>query len=340
MARQPGYSLPDLTQHLKGILVRLPNWMGDMLMARPALAHLKKAGFEEVIGLVPDRYLPLARMFPELDACIPLSHLSKKQARSFKNYVGLALPNSLRSVLDLKRAGCPVRIGYRTPERVLGLTHAFYPPKSRIWEVERFFRLTHALVTAIKGDTEPLPPIPDVPPLPYQSPDKAIKRNPRIIIHTGASKRPRRWPIRRFIQLAEKIKKDFSDEVLLFADEPLHNPPDHLEIQIFPPLEQLMESIRTCDLFIGNDAGPAHLAAAFDRKTIILYGPGHPSLHRPAPGSGTVFPVTLNWACSPCRQRFWKECRPIEPDTPACLYALLVEDVMMPVREILNSLGG
>ena len=338
MARQPGYSLPELTRHLKGVLVRLPNWMGDMLMSRPALAHLREGGFHEIIGLVPDRYLPLARMFPELDTCIPLSDLKKKPMPQFDDYVGLALPNSLRSVLDLKRAGCPVRIGYRMPERMWGLTHAFYPPKSRIWEVERFFRLAHTLVTAIKGRTESYAPVPPVPPIVKQVSMNKRTGNLRIVIHTGASKRPRRWPIRRFVQLAEKIKKDFTPDVRLFMDEPIQNLPKHLEVHIYPPLEQLIDAVRTCDLFIGNDAGPAHLAAAFDRKTVILYGPGHPSLHRPAPGPGTIFPVTLNWACSPCRQRFWKECCPIEPDTPACLYALLTEDVIAAVRKALSTM--
>jgi heptosyltransferase-2 len=112
------------------ILVRGVNWLGDAVMTTPALLRLREAHPQAYIALLtPAKLAELWRFHPAVDEIIairqgqgPWSVARQLRARAFD--VGLALPNSPRSALELWWARIPQRIGYARPWRNVFLTRA------------------------------------------------------------------------------------------------------------------------------------------------------------------------------------------------------------------------
>lgn len=345
MARRPGKSLLDIATETPGIIVRLPNWMGDILMTRSALLCLQERLQKPITALVPEHYCSLVNLFPEVDTVVALPRrrfpITSEPFRQLKqkikdeNWLGITFANSFRSALDLLQAGSTWRLGYPTDHRRGILTHWILPnPDPHRWEVKRF----HDLVAVLTNGDHPM----EIPKLlePIRC-SSEMNRNTsqNIVIHTGASKKPRRWPIHRYLSIARTcVEKGF--QVRFITDEPIA-----VKESMYPgisffcriALEQLIDEIAYAFLFIGNDAGPAHLAMALGTPALVIYGPGHPSKHRPL-GNGYFKPVTLNWPCSPCKQKFFKECKPILPELPACLSVLQTVEVRIALEQALEEI--
>jgi heptosyltransferase-2 len=137
------------------ILVRLPNWVGDVVMATPALAALRGAHPDAQIVAEGRPYLAgLVRGLPSLDAFLPEVRGTRARARSLRAERfdwALLLPDSVRSALAPFLARVPVRAGYaRDPLRRALLTHRLAPPSEGgrrvpISMVERYLRITRVL---------------------------------------------------------------------------------------------------------------------------------------------------------------------------------------------------
>jgi len=110
---------------------------------------------------------------------------------------------------------------------------------------------------------------------------------PVVILHPGSGGRHKCWPLEGFIQLANAVKKAGFHPLLL------HGPADtHIAAQLAkhvppgallptPGPARLAALLQKAQLFIGNDSGPAHMAAAVDTQTIVLFGPTDPCVWRP-----------------------------------------------------------
>jgi ADP-heptose:LPS heptosyltransferase len=95
-------------------------------------------------------------------------------------------------------------------------------------------------------------------------------------------------------------------------------------------LTQLAELIRRCDLYVGNDTAPMHLAAFVGTPVIALFGPTDPIENAPY-GKGVSVVISKDVSCNPCRNR---QCREL-----LCMDAIEVEDVLESVERILLSRG-
>ncbi len=112
------------------ILVRGVNWLGDAVMSTPALMRLREAKPEAQITLLThEKLADLWRKHPALDSVVTFSNGDRawrtgQKLRDHKFTLGLALPNSHRSAVELWLARIPQRIGYARPWRNLFLTRA------------------------------------------------------------------------------------------------------------------------------------------------------------------------------------------------------------------------
>ncbi|HET6277445.1 MAG TPA: glycosyltransferase family 9 protein, partial [Candidatus Polarisedimenticolia bacterium] len=81
-----------------------------------------------------------------------------------------------------------------------------------------------------------------------------------------------------------------------------------------------------------------HIAAALGVPAIGLFGPGSP--HRTAPRGrrGYVAPVWKGYPCSPCRQKYFRECSPSPSDKPFCLEEIGVDEVEEAAVRLLLSI--
>jgi len=103
-----------------------------------------------------------------------------------------------------------------------------------------------------------------------------------LALHPGSGSSRKNWPAPRFLELARRLAG--SDRWLLVtgpAEEPLAlDAPGALRARSLP-LRVLGASLSRAGLFVGNDAGVTHLAAAAGAPTLALFGPTSPSLWSP-----------------------------------------------------------
>lgn len=104
----------------------------------------------------------------------------------------------------------------------------------------------------------------------------ANSARPRIIIHAGSLDARKRWPLTHYQEIARKILSQQLGTVVLTGTEawPAGEILKHknlLDLTLKTSLRELIAVIETGDVFLGNDSGPGHIAAALGKKTLILF---------------------------------------------------------------------
>ena len=162
----------------------------------------------------------------------------------------------------------------------------------------------------------------------------------------ASGKKPRAWASDRFRQLAERLVERHPGKTVLVHDHhPFDRPDgwpssDSIRTVSGTSLVELTAVIERCSLYVGNDSGPMHIAAALGVPTVGIYGPSSPEQTSPRGVQGvTHLPVSASFACSPCRERFFEECPspPSADERPPCLNDVDVEMVADAVDRVLGS---
>lgn len=134
-------------------------------------------------------------------------------------------------------------------------------------------------------------------------------RDPRaVLLHAGANWDRRRWPLERFAAVAQALAQRGYRVTLLPAEGgPLAGPVAGVTVVEGLGLDGLKALLSEASLYIGNDSGPLHLAAALGTPCLALFGPNLPARSGPwpLPGSaGSPHAVLEEDApCRPCDQR-------------------------------------
>jgi ADP-heptose:LPS heptosyltransferase len=167
----------------------------------------------------------------------------------------------------------------------------------------------------------------------------------RVAIHPGASKLPRSWHPERFGAVARMISNEYGIRPLLLGTE--RDSPALEVIRsvggpacILPPrgqnLQEAAALLERCHLLVCNDSGPMHIAAALGVPVVAIFGPGSPDRTGPWMDPAFCRVLTRRYPCSPCRQNFFKECRPAPSGKPLCLEEVSLEDAVLACRELLD----
>lgn len=98
-----------------------------------------------------------------------------------------------------------------------------------------------------------------------------------------------------------------------------------------------MALLKRCALFVGNDSGVMHLAAAAGIPLIAIFGPQSPVKFGPWSKQAAI--IYSQFPCSPCRQKFFTECQPSPHGKPKCIEAITVDQVVTACRSFLASQG-
>ena len=165
---------------------------------------------------------------------------------------------------------------------------------------------------------------------------KGIGMDSLAVMHPGAPWEPRRWPLDNFIRLAEELITGYKLKVAVIGSAgekslvrafeangvPVLDLTDSLE------LSQLAAFLKAARVYIGNDSGPAHLAAMVGAPVLCFYGPQEPGLF----GALARERVWLkgNTFCSPCWQA---TCVYGENN---CMSLITVDDAKSAVRQLLE----
>ncbi len=116
----------------------------------------------------------------------------------------------------------------------------------------------------------------------------AWKPTDNVAIHPGSGSRRKNWPVERFVELARDIQSTHGLKPVFFTGDAEREYIPELErhLEGFErrhnlPLVELAESLASARLYIGNDSGVTHLAAATGCPTLALFGPSDPALWSP-----------------------------------------------------------
>ncbi|HMD40736.1 MAG TPA: lipopolysaccharide heptosyltransferase II [Candidatus Acidoferrum sp.] len=304
------------------ILVRATNWVGDAIMALPALRAVRARFPEAEITILARPYV--AFLYKGQGVCNNIIDLDYKRdmvsdLRAQKFDTALLLQNAFEAAWFAWRAGIPERIGYARDGRSLLLTKAVPVPKpGEIPAHEQYYYLE--LLRRV-GWLDSLPNDSfiglDVPEENRQRAAAFLLSNGvrpdslRVAIGAGASYGSAKcWPPDRFAELANRLHAEDPKakvDVILFgtrAEAPVSSaiaagmrlPPVNLTGKT--AINDLPALLSQCHLFVGNDSGAMHVAAAVGLPVVAVFGPTDPFGTAPVTPRCSI--VQEKPYCSPC----------------------------------------
>jgi heptosyltransferase-2 len=349
------------------VAVFLPGWIGDAVMATPALRalrdHYRGARLIAVAKPYVAGVLEGGDWFDEtlLDAGgAGLPNLLSIAWRLRRRSVDLAVlfPNSFRSAMAARLGGCKRRIGYARYARSWLLTDVLSPVRDERGRItpsptlDAYNRLAEAAGTTPPSRRMEL----FTTPTDESAADRvwqAARFGPSdevICVNPGAAFGAAKfWPAEYFAELARDLaerrgvgvlvlcgpaEREISRAISVHAAHPAVRTLADLTAPHAdgPPLSLGLSKalVRRCSLLVTTDSGPRHFAAAFDRPVVTLFGPTHIAW------TETYYPraVHLQKAvdCGPCQRRVCPlgHHRCMKELTPAEVFAAV--ERLMPAR--------
>ena len=343
------------------IVIRGTNWVGDAVMTIPALrqlrrlfpkAHLTLATRAWAEGLFADADFLDELQVHEGSGLRSVVH-QVRQWRKGNFDLAVLLPNSLETALVASLARVPLRIGYATDGRQALLTHPLDLPEWRDSKHEVFYylKIVAELEWLIKHEQTFLDTQPDGS-LEVSDARKSVARDflrARGVKRVNAdcrlvalcpgsiNSRAKRWPTERYAALADQLIDELGAEVLLVGSSAeaevsldvsrhMRNRPVLLTGQT--DLAELVALLSLVDLLVTNDTGPAHIASALGRPTLVIFGPTNPLTTRPFSPFGEI--VREPPDCAPCMLR---DC----PIDHRCMTAITAADVFGRAQALLSD---
>jgi ADP-heptose:LPS heptosyltransferase len=135
---------------------------------------------------------------------------------------------------------------------------------------------------------------------------------PIVCIHPGATWPAKQWLSERFGELADLLAAKLGLQAIMIGDAKdaaeinaaLKHSVSNVKVLHDLPLRQLAAIISHCSLFVGNDAGPMHIAAALGTPTIGLFGPGEENIWFPYSTTEGHSALRKDVPCHPCHLDF------------------------------------
>jgi heptosyltransferase-2 len=300
------------------VAVRAPNWIGDAVLALPAVAALAEHFADrEVLVLARGSIAPLFVGLPRIADVLRVAGEGASRLATARRALagqspslGVVLPHSFGSAVELAAGGARELWGYGGPLRRLVLDVAL-PPR---WLRGRHRWEAYALLAAaVTGrpvrERYPLARGPgDVAAADALFADAGLLGDGRPVVGLvpGAHASSRRWPAERFSRLASRLAADGARVVLfgspgerdLAARVAAGADPTPADWSGRTPLPVLVECFRRLDFLVTNDTGPMHLAAAVGTPLLDLCGAANEVVTGPRGPASEV--VVHPIYCRPC----------------------------------------
>lgn len=298
---------------VKSIIIRMPNWIGDFVMATPILLELREHYKDTHITVMCKRSLAcLLQEEKAIDEVIPFDKggvsIAVKKIRKRKYDLGILLTNSLSSTLAFYRGRVKNRIGFKRWPRALFLNKSVKWPENleKKHLVETYKDLLRAIDIPLKGFTPRIL-------LTKEERQDHVFHNPVIGINPGAAYGSAKcWPKERFQELAKQLLLyNPTWKIAFFGDSaseamieeiiaPLQEKERVMNFCGKTTLRSLAALIANCAAFVSNDSGPMHMAAALKTPLVALFGSTNEVKTGPYQ-FGTV--IHKHVSCSPCYKR-------------------------------------
>ncbi len=336
------------------ILVRATNWVGDAILSIPALEAVRRRWPDAQIAVLARRWVAeLYRNQGFLD-CLIVFDSSAPERRSLvvelrqeRFDCAVLLQNAFQAAWIAWRAGIPERIGYARDGRSALLTRAVPVPRAGETPLHESYYYLELLRRA--GWLESLPNVCEIRLRIEREAVAAAERRllaagarrgkPWIALAPGAAYGSAKcWLPERFSEVADRLIADFDADVIVFgaASErdvaerivaPMRHRPVNLVGQT--AIGDLPSLFAACKLFVGNDSGAMHVAAAAGLPVVAIFGSTDPEGTSPLSPRRTL--VRQSVTCSPC---FLRHC----PVDHRCMRRVEVDAVHRVARDWLERL--
>ena len=333
------------------LIVRLPNWLGDTVMAVPALRAVRRGRADVRVALVgPWATLLAGQDLADLLVPYPRSwagRLAKWDGlRALEAATAILLPNSLEAALAARYWRAQRRVGFDAGGRARLLTDPVRVPEPRGHQVDQYLFLVERLGLRTSERTPRLvvPP----PESPARVTARELLREAGIAqdrgravvgIQLGAGYGPSKlWPPARIADLCRGLRDAARVPVLLGAGDDasvarrLVDETGVASVVGRDSPELLTAVLAELDALVCADTGVGHLAAALGTPVVALFGPTDPALTAPR---GPVCVIAHDVPCAPC---FYRAC----PIDHPCLRGVGADEVRNALDAVLASVrsGG
>jgi len=290
------------------ILIRLPNWLGDAVMATAAIESLKASYKDARFTLVGSS---AAISLFVLDDRVERLVVDKgknsksrilwlyKKARELGSFdVAITFQNSFLSALFLLFTGSKTRVGYAREFRSICLTHAPRENK-KSHQVVRYLELVREFCPVVKEELK----------LTSNAPSQNL-----CIINPGAAYgEAKRWEAAKFGETASTISAQYDIVIVGAPNEAAigvevenvlikNGVANYRNLVGKTSMRELIDLIASAKLFITNDSGPMHIAAAFKTPTVAIFG-STDDAETGAWGNPHYIAVKKDMECRPCKKR-------------------------------------
>ena len=331
------------------ILIRGPNWVGDAVLAIPAMkamrGHFPGA---EITLLVRPWVAGLFTAAPFIDQVWSEEKPSGvgdwtrviRDIRKRRFDLALVLPNSFESALMMLLGGVPRRVGYATDGRRWILTNAIAPDGGAQHQVHYYLELVKLLSAHVERSLIEIQATNDerADARKLLTAEGILHGEPFLVVNAGAAYgSAKRWHEDRFASVADTLAGELGLHVAHIgsqAERPIAEQIRNL-MKTRPAvlngktsLETLIGVLAESSLMITNDSGPMHMAAALGVPTVAVFGSTDERVTGPC-GSRTRI-VKHAVECSPCLLR---EC----PIDHRCMNGVSIQDVCQAARELLKT---
>jgi heptosyltransferase-2 len=342
-------------------MLRVPNWVGDAVMAVPALRELRRIFADAQITLVARPWV--AGLFEGeglADDLIPVPD-GRGLARAASNFgrqtrllrsrrfdLAVLLQNAFGAALLARLAGVKTIAGYATDRRgpLLDLAIPFEPNYKSNHQVRYYLNIAAELERAMTGETQ----------VQIESARPALKitggqreqaqsllrdagiapEAPILALSPGATNsRAKRWLAERFAATADRFAEQKGFQTIIVGAsgdlEVANEVARQMRSQAVvlagrTSIADLKALLACCSLVVSNDTGTAHVAGALRVPTVVVFGPTEHVSTRPLSDVAAV--VRHDVECSPCMLR---EC----PIDHRCMTRVEVDDVYIAAQNVL-----
>lgn len=332
------------------ILIRATNWIGDAIMTTPAVRTIRQNFPKAEISILVHPWV--ADVFsasPYIDRIIPyqkrsahsglsgMRRLSRELRR--QNFdLAILLQNAFEAALIVRLAGIPLRLGYSRDCRGMLLSHAIGLKKQRkkIHQVHYY----QGLLTDAGLKLGPDELFLQVSQADRDSAARFIntQEGPLIGLNPGAAYGPaKRWPAEKYADLARMVEQKYQARVMVFGTNDdrqtaaviARSCKEIIDLTGRTTLAEAMALIDQCQVFVTNDSGLMHVAAALKTPLAAIFGSTNPITTGPFSENNIILRQPL--PCSPCMKTHCRQ------NNFACMEKIEVEDVLTAVDVLLEK---
>lgn len=341
----------DWSQVKNVLVVRLRS-IGDSVLATPSLYALRRfLPHARIDLLLEDWVAPLLANCADVNRIITVERGSTwarlrliPQLRGAHYDVAFNLHGGTTATLLMRASGARHRVGYAT-YRYQGLYNHAAPPAAQLWKKKQTHSVEQQLALlgwmGVPVSDRPATRLPD-----NKGADESIARQlksaglaaqPFALIHPAAAFASKQWAPENFARIAEYLHNTagLSSVITVAAHEAellkdLQNLTDVPLISLTNlSLPEVTALARRARLFVGNDSGIAHIAAAVSTPSVVIFGSSNVAHWRPWTEAPSVI-VREEMPCAPCPGYTCAQF-----DAPECIRRVPVERVQAAIEKIL-----